>query len=65
MVKKHYRKLAKLYHPDGNKSKNATEIFKKVSEAYQVLSDKEKKNIYDMYGKEGLKERQNQGGGSY
>ena len=39
-VKKAYKKLALQYHPDRNKHPNATEIFKKISEAYQILSNK-------------------------
>jgi len=60
-LKKSYRKLAMKYHPDRNPDdKDAEEQFKIVNEAYQVLSDDEKRTIYDRYGKEGL---QGQGGG--
>jgi len=56
-IKKAYRKLAIKYHPDKNKDnkEKAEENFKKVNEAYGVLSDPEKKKKYDQYGKEGLK----------
>jgi len=55
-LKKSYRKLAMKYHPDRNPDdKEAEEQFKIVNEAYQVLSDEEKRAIYDRYGKEGLK----------
>lgn len=55
-IKKAYRKMALKWHPDRhleNKSA-AEEKFKKISEAYQVLSDPEKKKIYDQFGKQGL-----------
>jgi molecular chaperone DnaJ len=57
-IKKAYRKLAMKYHPDRNQGdKEAEEKFKLVNEAYQVLSDPQKRSIYDRYGKDGL-ERQ-------
>ena len=62
-IKKAYRKMAMKYHPDKNPGDNeAEENFKAVNEAYQVLSDEEKKSIYDRYGKQGL-EGHGQGGG--
>lgn len=54
-IKKAYRKLALKYHPDKNKCQDAEEKFKEVAEAYEVLSDKKKRNIYDLHGEEGLK----------
>jgi molecular chaperone DnaJ len=52
-IKKAYRALAKKYHPDRNKgNKEAENRFKEISEAYAVLSDKEKREQYDRLGKE-------------
>jgi len=54
-IKSAYRQLALKYHPDRNPGdKTAEEEFKRVSEAYQVLSDPEKRQIYDLYGPAGL-----------
>src|SRR6476646_10054290 len=55
-VKNAYRKLALQYHPDRNKSHNAEEKFKEISEAYAVLSDEEKRKRYDTYGHVGAEE---------
>ncbi len=49
-IKKAYRKLARKYHPDINKDESAVEKFKEINAAYEVLSDKEKKQQYDQYG---------------
>ena len=57
-IKKAYRKLAMKYHPDRNKgNKQAEEKFKQISEAYAVLSDKEKRKQYDMFGASGFRQR--------
>jgi len=54
-IKKAYRKMALKYHPDRNQNdKEAEERFKLVNEAYQVLSDENKRAVYDRYGKAGL-----------
>eukprot|EP00092_Neocalanus_flemingeri_P045119 GFUD01050277.1.p1 GENE.GFUD01050277.1~~GFUD01050277.1.p1 ORF type:complete len:343 (-),score=96.95 GFUD01050277.1:63-1067(-) len=54
-IKKAYRKMAMKFHPDKNKDSGAEEKFKEIAEAYEVLSDPKKKQIYDQYGYEGLK----------
>ena len=56
-IKSAYRKMALQYHPDRNKSPDAEEKFKQISEAYAVLSDDEKRKQYDTYGKEGVYQR--------
>jgi molecular chaperone DnaJ len=54
-IKKAYRAMAKKYHPDKNQGDaDAEHKFKLCNEAYQCLSDDEKRSIYDRYGKEGL-----------
>lgn len=49
-IKAAYRKLARKYHPDVNKTAEAETRFKEINEAYEVLSDPKKKNTYDSYG---------------
>jgi molecular chaperone DnaJ len=62
-IKKAYRKMAMKYHPDRNQGdKEAEETFKAVSEAYEVLSDTQKKQMYDQYGHDGLKSQFGPGG---
>ena len=53
-IKKAYRKLAKKYHPDVSDEENAQEKFKEISEAYDVLSDEDKRAKYDQYGHAGV-----------
>ncbi|KAL8256969.1 hypothetical protein R6Q59_029010 [Mikania micrantha] len=60
-LKKAYRRLAMIWHPDKNLNTNKTEAeakFKQISEAYDVLSDPQKRQIYDLYGEEALKSGQ-------
>ncbi|MFA9497969.1 MAG: DnaJ C-terminal domain-containing protein [Deltaproteobacteria bacterium] len=60
-IKKAYRKLAMKYHPDQTKGdKSAEEKFKKISEAYAVLSDAEKRKQYDTFGSAGFQQRYSQ-----
>ncbi len=62
-IKKAYRRLAMKYHPDKNAgNKEAEEKFKEVSEAYEVLSDEQKRRQYDQYGHDGLKSAFGPGG---
>ena len=63
-IKKNYRKLARKYHPDLNQDnkEEAEEKFKEISEAYEVLMDKDKRARYDQYGHEGVF---NQGAGGF
>ncbi len=49
-IKKSYRKLARLYHPDVNKEEGAEEKFKEINEAHEVLKDSEKRQAYDRFG---------------
>lgn len=54
-IKKAFRKKARLYHPDVNKDPEAETMFKELGEAYEVLSDPQKRQVYDAYGHEGLR----------
>src|ERR1700748_3392927 len=51
-IKRAYRKLARKYHPDVSKEKNAEERFKEVAEAYEVLRDTDKRAAYDQLGRD-------------
>ena len=63
-IKKAYRKLAMQYHPDKNPGdKDAEEKFKEINEAYEVLSDEEKRSTYDRFGHDGLNGQGGFGGG--
>ena len=62
-IKKAYRKLAMQLHPDKNPgNKEAEEKFKEASEAYEVLSDKDKRQRYDQFGHAGVSSQFGQGG---
>lgn len=62
-LKKAYRKMALKYHPDKNKSPGAEEKFKEICEAYEVLNNKDKREVFDRYGEDGLKRGGGGGGG--
>eukprot|EP00757_Euglenozoa_sp_SAG-D1_P011771 gene11771-3484_t len=54
-IKRAYRKMALKYHPDKNQGDSEAEaMFKKVGEAYECLSDEDKRKLYDEYGRKGL-----------
>ncbi|CAN7056322.1 hypothetical protein IGI04_014106 [Brassica rapa subsp. trilocularis] len=62
-IKRAYRKLALKYHPDKNQgNEEATRKFADINNAYEVLSDEEKREIYNKYGEEGLKQHAANGG---
>lgn len=62
-IKRAYRKLALKYHPDKNQgNEEASKKFAEINNAYEVLSDSEKRGIYDRYGEEGLKQHAASGG---
>jgi molecular chaperone DnaJ len=54
-IKKAYRRLARQYHPDVNKSGDAEERFKEINEAYEILSDDQKRAMYDRFGHAGTR----------
>src|SRR5579859_829806 len=53
-IKKAFRKLAFQFHPDRNKEKGAEARFKEINEAYEILSDAEKRQVYDRFGHAGI-----------
>src|SRR5260370_2792098 len=66
-IKKAYRKLAMKYHPDrnqGDAAREAEEKFKEAKEAYEMLSDSNKRAAYDQYGHAGVDPNRGMGGGA-
>ncbi|HMO53115.1 MAG TPA: molecular chaperone DnaJ [Tepidiformaceae bacterium] len=61
-LKKAYRKLAMEYHPDRNQSEDAAEKFKEINRAYEVLSDDQKRSVYDRFGHAGVDGQAGSGG---
>lgn len=64
-IKKAFRLLAKKYHPDVNKAPDAEQKFKEINEAYEVLSDDEKRRRYDQYGHNGMDANRSGFGGGF
>ena len=65
VIEKAYKTLAKKYHPDVNKEPGAAEKFKEISEAYSVLSDENKRKIYDQYGADAVNNAGQGGAGGF
>ncbi|KAH8371198.1 hypothetical protein KR093_006471 [Drosophila rubida] len=54
-IRKAYKRMALKYHPDKNDHPQAAQHFQEIVAAFEILSNKEKRDIYDLYGEEGLK----------
>ncbi len=63
-IKKAYRQKSLEFHPDKNKEEGAAEKFAEIARAYEVLSDEDKKQVYDRHGEDGLKQHEQQQGNS-
>lgn len=63
-IKKAYRKMALEWHPDRNKDPKATERFKEINKAYEILSDPQKKQAFDQFGEAAFSQGTGQAGGS-
>ena len=61
-IKKAYKRKALQFHPDKNKAEDSEEKFKKIGEAYEVLSDTNKRSVYDKYGEQGLSQHGSRNG---
>lgn len=66
-IKKAFKKLAIKYHPDKNQDdpEGAKQKFQKIANAYETLSDPDKRKIYDVGGEEGVKQSEQGGGGQH
>ncbi|MEE9208658.1 MAG: molecular chaperone DnaJ [Gemmatimonadota bacterium] len=64
-IKRAYRQLAMLYHPDRNEAPEAEGKFRRVTEAYEILQDSEKRQLYDRYGEAGVKRNAGAPGGGF
>ncbi|EQB6624594.1 DnaJ domain-containing protein, partial [Escherichia coli] len=64
-IKKAYKRLAMKFHPDRNQDTDAEEKFKEVKEAYEILTDAQKRAAYDQYGHAAFEQGGMGGGGGY
>jgi len=64
-IKRAYRKMARKYHPDVNRAENAAEQFKEIGDAYEILSDSQKRAAYDRFGHDAFDPSRNAGGAGF